>query len=63
MCSLRLREGIFVLQVTPHIYCCRSGNAAHTQAVTDFVKYQLDVIRFKEEKKPTVHRAAQVRVL
>ena len=29
--------------VTDHIYCCRSGSAADTQAIADGVRYQLDL--------------------
>jgi 20S proteasome subunit beta 1 len=28
--------------ITEHIYCCRSGSAADTQAVADLVKYYLE---------------------
>lgn len=29
----------------PFIYCCRSGSAADTQALADYVKYYVDVFR------------------
>lgn len=28
-------------KITDHIYCCRSGSAADTQAIADIVKYHL----------------------
>lgn len=28
-------------RVTDHIYCCRSGSAADTQAIADIVSYHL----------------------
>ena len=32
--------------VHDHIYCCRSGSAADTQAVADMVRYYLDLHRY-----------------
>lgn len=29
-------------KVSEYIYCCRSGSAADTQAISDIVKYHLD---------------------
>jgi 20S proteasome subunit beta 1 len=29
-------------RITDHIYCCRSGSAADTQAIADIVRYHLD---------------------
>jgi 20S proteasome subunit beta 1 len=29
-------------KVTDHIYCCRSGSAADTQAIADIVAYHLN---------------------
>ncbi|KAF6016695.1 PSMB6 [Bugula neritina] len=46
--------------VTDQIYCCRSGSAADTQAVTDAVKHHLGIYRMQMEKEPTVHTAANV---
>lgn len=31
-------------KVTDHIYCCRSGSAADTQAVSDAVAYHLGLL-------------------
>jgi 20S proteasome alpha/beta subunit len=38
----------------------RSGSAADTQAITDIVKYRLGVMRYTEDRLPTVYRAAQI---
>jgi Proteasome subunit len=38
-----------IAQLSPHIYCCRSGSAADTQFLTDIVKHylsQLTYVRF-----------------
>lgn len=35
-------------QVTDHIYCCRSGSAADTQAIADKIRYQLDLYRYSK---------------
>ena len=43
--------------VTSHIYVCRSGSAADTQAMTDAVRSQLEWYEIEMEK-PTVHTAA-----
>ena len=29
-------------KITDHIYCCRSGSAADTQAIADIVNYHLE---------------------
>lgn len=29
-------------QITEHIYCCRSGSSADTQAIANIVRYHLD---------------------
>jgi 20S proteasome subunit beta 1 len=29
-------------KITEHIYCCRSGSSADTQAIADIVRYHLD---------------------
>lgn len=30
-------------KITDHIYCCRSGSAADTQAISDIVAYHLSL--------------------
>ncbi|KAK7093562.1 proteasome subunit beta type-6-like [Littorina saxatilis] len=47
-------------KVTEHIYCCRSGSAADTQAIADIVKYHLDFNRMEMGEEPRVHTAANV---
>lgn len=32
-------------KVCDNIYCCRSGSAADTQAITDIVAYYMDLTR------------------
>lgn len=44
--------------ITEHIYCCRSGSAADTQALADIVRYQLSLIQVQHGEEPTVHMAA-----
>lgn len=35
-----------IAEVSKHIYCCRSGSAADTQAITGFVKYELEMLEW-----------------
>ena len=35
-------------EISQHIYCCRSGSSADTQAIADIVKYQLNIHRSME---------------
>lgn len=35
-----------IAQLSDHIFCCRSGSAADTQALTDNVKYYLKQLRY-----------------
>ncbi|RYY70817.1 hypothetical protein EON63_22215 [archaeon] len=37
---------IQVVPITEHVYACRSGSAADTQAVTDYVKYYINQHRY-----------------
>ena len=32
--------------VTERVFCCRSGSAAATQAIADYAKYQLNILRW-----------------
>jgi len=34
-----------IVMLNDHIWACRSGSAADTQAVTDYVKYYMDAHR------------------
>lgn len=47
-------------KVTDHIYCCRSGSAADTQAVTDIVQYRLNLFQMENDELPTVYAAANI---
>uniref|UniRef100_A0ABK0LML8 Proteasome subunit beta n=1 Tax=Rattus norvegicus TaxID=10116 RepID=A0ABK0LML8_RAT len=43
-----------------HIFCCRSGSAADTQAVADAVTYQLGFHSIELNEPPLVHTAASL---
>eukprot|EP01116_Phalansterium_solitarium_P010298 TRINITY_DN24934_c0_g1_i1.p2 TRINITY_DN24934_c0_g1~~TRINITY_DN24934_c0_g1_i1.p2 ORF type:complete len:231 (-),score=62.39 TRINITY_DN24934_c0_g1_i1:196-888(-) len=50
-------------KITPvhdRIYCCRSGSAADTQAVADYVKYYLDLHTTELGEPPEVSTAARM---
>jgi len=47
-----------ITAVDEKIYCCRSGSAADTQAVSDYVRYFLDQHRMEYGKAPKVATAA-----
>ncbi|PSN45694.1 Proteasome subunit beta type-6 [Blattella germanica] len=47
-------------KVTNHIYCCRSGSAADTQAIADIVKYHLDFHAMELGEPPLVETAANI---
>ncbi len=42
------------------IYCCRSGSAADTQALSDIVRYYLNVHAMEIDRDPLVHTAANL---
>ncbi|XP_064642112.1 proteasome subunit beta type-6-like [Lineus longissimus] len=46
--------------VTDYIFCCRSGSAADTQAISDIVKYQLNFHKMEIGEEPSVKTAAHV---
>ncbi|XP_063902255.1 proteasome subunit beta type-6-like [Zophobas morio] len=46
--------------ITEHIYCCRSGSAADTQAVADLVKYYLEYHSIELEEEVLVKTAARI---
>ncbi|VDD74115.1 unnamed protein product [Mesocestoides corti] len=64
----RTSSGVFVSNrvtdkltpLTKYIYCCRSGSAADTQAITNVVKYQLEFHSVEMGREPTVAEAATV---
>ncbi|XP_046396937.1 proteasome subunit beta type-6 [Ischnura elegans] len=47
-------------RVTDHIYCCRSGSAADTQAIADIVTYHLEFHEIELGEPPLVATAANV---
>ncbi|XP_014665642.1 PREDICTED: proteasome subunit beta type-6-like [Priapulus caudatus] len=47
-------------RVSDHIYCCRSGSAADTQAVSDIVAYHLDFQQSETQEAPLVKTAANL---
>ena len=49
-----------ITSVSDFIYCCRSGSAADTQAVSDIVKYYLDAHAIELGAQPLVKTAASL---
>lgn len=49
-----------VTEVADYIYCCRSGSAADTQAVSDIVRYYLDAHTIELGAQPLVKTAASL---
>jgi len=49
-----------ITAVSPSIYCCRSGSAADTQAISDIVKYYLDIQSIESGSSPSVQIAASL---
>ena len=49
-----------IAQLTDHIFCCRSGSAADTQALTDYVKMYLAAHAVEVGRQPTVKTAAHI---
>lgn len=47
-------------KVTDYIYCCRSGSAADTEAVSDIVHYHLSFYRMELSEEPRVRVAAHI---
>jgi 20S proteasome subunit beta 1 len=47
-------------RVTDHIYCCRSGSAADTQAIADIVAYHLSIHQMEIGEEPLVMTAAKI---
>jgi len=47
-------------QVADKIYCCRSGSAADTQAIADYVKFYLDLQENETNEEPTVEVASRI---
>mmetsp|Transcript_14401 Transcript_14401/g.20723 ORF Transcript_14401/g.20723 Transcript_14401/m.20723 type:complete len:225 (+) Transcript_14401:81-755(+) len=49
-----------IAQLSDHIFCCRSGSAADTQALTDYVKYYLSQLAVETGRPPLVKVAAHM---
>ncbi|VBB30352.1 unnamed protein product [Acanthocheilonema viteae] len=49
-----------ITPITDRIVVCRSGSAADTQAISDVVKYYIEVYSMMEEEDVTVGRCAQI---
>ncbi|KAK2706262.1 proteasome subunit beta type-6-like [Artemia franciscana] len=47
-------------RITDHIYCCRSGSAADTQAIANIVEYRLYLHSIELNENPPVKHAAKV---
>ncbi|CAL7951542.1 unnamed protein product [Xylocopa violacea] len=47
-------------KITDYIYCCRSGSAADTQAISDIVAYHLSLHKMELGTEPLVETAANV---
>jgi len=47
-------------RITDHIYCCRSGSSADTQAISDIVNYHLEFHEVELGEAPEVKAAATV---
>ena len=45
-------------KITDNIFCCRSGSAADTQAITDIVKYRLNFMEIDQGRPASVRDAA-----
>ena len=41
-------------EISPHVFCCRSGSSADTQAIADLVKYQLNLHRYIHTPQNTI---------
>jgi 20S proteasome subunit beta 1 len=49
-----------IAQIHERIWCCRSGSAADTQALTDYVKHYLGQLAVETGRPPTVKVAAHL---
>lgn len=49
-----------ITPVAPRIYCCRSGSAADTQAISDYVRYYLKQHALELGREPLVGTAASL---
>lgn len=49
-----------IVQLHDSIWCCRSGSAADTQAMTDYVRHYLAQLAMETDRPPTVKQAAHL---
>jgi len=49
-----------IAQLHNQIWCCRSGSAADTQALTDYVRHYLAQLAMETDRQPTVKQAAHL---
>eukprot|EP00274_Cyanoptyche_gloeocystis_P001434 CAMPEP_0196657028 /NCGR_PEP_ID=MMETSP1086-20130531/21301_1 /TAXON_ID=77921 /ORGANISM="Cyanoptyche gloeocystis , Strain SAG4.97" /LENGTH=224 /DNA_ID=CAMNT_0041990013 /DNA_START=53 /DNA_END=727 /DNA_ORIENTATION=+ len=49
-----------ITPVSEKIYCCRSGSAADTQAISDYVKYFMHLHSAELDEEPSVETAAHL---
>jgi len=49
-----------IVQLHDSIWCCRSGSAADTQALTDYVRHYLAQLAMETDRQPTVKQAAHL---
>jgi 20S proteasome subunit beta 1 len=47
-------------EISPHVFCCRSGSSADTQAIADLVKYQLNLHSLALGEEARVGTVAQM---
>lgn len=45
-------------QITPNIFCCRSGSAADTQIIARVVEKEIKLLSYQENTVPSVQKAA-----
>merc|ERR1719159_2400779 len=49
-----------IAQISEHIFVCRSGSAADTQALTDYVRFYLSQLSIQTGRPPSVKTAAHL---
>ena len=49
-------------KITDHIYCCRSGSAADTQAIADIVSYHLEFHESVLDLKEKLSRFYEIQI-
>ena len=49
-----------ITEITPFVYCCRSGSAADTQRIAREVAREVKLMSIKEGKRPSVEKTARM---